>query len=143
MMFRNEYDAKLDLLKKSPLGYFCLAMLAGMYIGFGVILSNTIGQSLSGEPIAKLCSGLSFGIALSLVVICGAELFTGNNMVLFSAVQKKKRNMSEVIALWIICWIGNLCGAIILGVLYSLTGYGGGDIGAFMASAAAAKSPDS
>ncbi len=145
-MFKDEYKAmvtgaenKLAFLERNPLGYFLLSMLAGAYIGFGVILSNTIGSSLAGEPIAKLCSGLTFGIALSLVVICGAELFTGNNMVLFSSVLAKKKKMGDVAKLWVVCWLGNLCGAIILGGLYTLTGYGAGDIGAFMATAAAAK----
>ncbi|MBO6213933.1 MAG: formate/nitrite transporter family protein, partial [Lachnospiraceae bacterium] len=145
-MFKNEYEAmvgaaegKLAFLSKNPLGYFCLSMLAGAYIGFGVILSNTIGQSLSGEPIAKLFSGLTFGVALSLVVICGGELFTGNNMVLFGSVLTKKRRFSEVLKLWCVCWIGNLLGAVILGCIYTLTGYGAGPVGEFMSVAAETK----
>ena len=145
-MFKDEYaamvkgaDGKLALLKNNPLGYFMLSMLAGAYIGFGVIISNTIGSSLQGEPIAKMCSGLAFGIALSLVVICGGELFTGNNMVLISSVYAKERSFPEVLKLWIVCWIGNLLGAIVLGGLYTLTGYGAKDVGAFMISASAAK----
>ena len=82
-MFHEEYmaavkaaESKCNLLKNNPLGYFLLSMLAGAFIGFGVLLTNSIGASLQGAPYTKLVLGLSFGIALSLVVMAGAELFT-------------------------------------------------------------------
>lgn len=88
-MYKEEFAAmanaatvKLSLLKKNPLGYFLLSMLAGAYIGFGILLIFTIGGLLNGNPATKLVMGLSFGVALSLVVIAGGELFTGNTMVM-------------------------------------------------------------
>ena len=84
-------------------------------------------------------SGLAFGVALSLVVMAGAELFTGNNFVMAAGMLKKKITAKEAVMLWIVCWIGNLAGAVILAVLYHLTGLGAGTTGAFMASGALAK----
>ena len=84
-MYNDEYAAsaagaaaKVGLLKKNPLGYFLMSALAGAYIGFGILLSFTVSGTLGAIPMTKIAMGLSFGIALSLVVIAGAELFTGN-----------------------------------------------------------------
>lgn len=83
-MYNDEYAAtaagaaaKVSLLKKNPLGYFLLSALAGAYIGFGILLSFTVSGTLGAIPMNKIAMGLSFGIALSLVIIAGAELFTG------------------------------------------------------------------
>lgn len=131
--------AKADFLKHNLLGYILSAVLAGMYIGFGVLLSNTIGASMSGSPAQKLASGASFGIALSLVVMCGAELFTGNNMVMAAGLQKKTVKIKDAVSLWCVCWLGNLGGGILLGVLYHFTNLASGDTGTYMATAAVAK----
>ena len=146
MMFHEEYmaavkaaEAKCKLLKNNPLGYFLLSMLAGSFIGFGVLLTNSIGSQLQGAPYTKLVLGLSFGIALSLVVIAGAELFTGNNLVMAAGMLEKKVTLCQAVKLWIVCWLGNLCGSALLGVVYTLTGLGAGATGEFMAAAAMGK----
>ena len=59
-----------------------MSLLGGIYIGFGVLISFTLGGQLQGEPYAKLVMAIFFSVALSLIIIAGAELFTGNNMVL-------------------------------------------------------------
>ena len=83
-MFRNDYTrtsdgaaAKVAFMNKDPLAYFVVSMLAGAYIGIGVLLAFTSGGLLTGLPYARIVMGLSFGVALSLVVMAGAELFTG------------------------------------------------------------------
>ncbi len=145
-MFHDEFTAvsnaavgKAKLLKNNPLGYFLLSMLAGAYIGFGVLLAFTIGGQLAGAPYTKVLMGVSFGIALSLVVIAGGELFTGNNLVMSAGVMGKTVTPGQTCKLWCVCWIGNLAGAVVLAVLYHLTGLGTDAVGAFMAAAAAGK----
>ncbi|MCR5415825.1 MAG: formate/nitrite transporter family protein [Pseudobutyrivibrio sp.] len=145
-MFRDEFEAasngavgKLALLKKNPVGYFLLSMLAGAYIGFGILLIFTIGGQLSGAPATKLVMGVSFGIALSLVVIAGAELFTGNNLVMAAGIIKKKVTIFDAIKLWIVCYLGNWLGSIVLVLLYNATGLANGAVGEFMANGALAK----
>ncbi len=145
-MFKEEFSAsanaaknKVSLLKKNPVGYFVLSMLAGMFIGFGALLSFTIGGMLAGVPGAKIVMGLAFGIALSLVVIAGAELFTGNNLVMFTGMLKKTISVKDGIVLWIVCWLGNLAGGILLALLFYGTGLSTGATAEFFASAALGK----
>ena len=130
---------KSDFLKKNPLGYFLFAMLAGAYIGFGVILTNVIGFQLDGAPATKLLQGLTFGVGLSLVVIAGAELFTGNNFVMMVGVLKKTVSVRGALLLWLISWIGNLAGSAVLSLLYVGTGLPQGGVAAYMQTAALAK----
>jgi len=135
----NGASAKSRLLKNNPAGYFLLSVLAGMYIGFGVLLVFTLSGALAGSPATKLVMGCCFGVALSLVVIAGAELFTGNNMVMFAGFLRKTVSSGDVIILWIVCWAGNLLGSALLAVLFYGTGlYSGATLDA-MTTAAAVK----
>ena len=145
-MFREEFTAAANgaaakslLLKNNPAGYFVLSVLAGMYIGFGVLLVFTLSGALQGAPYTKLVMGCCFGVALSLVVIAGAELFTGNNLVMAAGILKKTVTAGESIKLWLVCWLGNLAGGVLLAVLFNATGlYSDATLGA-MTGAAAAK----
>ena len=130
---------KAALLKQNPLGYFVAAMLAGMYVGFGILLIFTIGGLLDGAPYTKIVMGASFGIALSLVVIAGSELFTGNNMVMALGVMNKTVSCGQTVQLWVVCWLGNLLGSVLLALLFWAAGYAEGAVGQFVANAAAAK----
>ena len=93
-MFRDEFmnvcngaKGKLNLLTSNPLGYFISAVVAGFFIAFGGFVTFTIGGNLTaaGETMTKAVMAFSFASALSLVVMAGAELFTGNNFVMASA----------------------------------------------------------
>ena len=145
-MYHDEYAAtaagaaaKVRLLKKNPLGYFLMSALAGAYIGFGILLSFTVGGTLGPIPMNKIAMGLSFGIALSLVIIAGAELFTGNAMVLYNGWRQKTVTLTDVIGLWVVCYLGNLVGAVILSfIFYGAAGTAGG-VGQALAGAAATK----
>lgn len=145
-MFRTDFErvsdgaaAKTAFMKKDPLAYFVVSMMAGAFIGIGVLLAFTSGGLLTGLPYAKIVMGLSFGVALSLVVMAGAELFTGNNLAMAAGVLDKRITVADVLKLWCICWIGNLAGSMLLGGIYSLTGLCTGQVGEFMVSSAAAK----
>ena len=145
-MFGQEYDAlsnsavaKRNLLQKNPLGYLLLSALAGMFIGFGNLLTNVEGGLLNGAPYTKIVMGVSFGVALSLVVMAGAELFTGNNLVMMSGVLKKKIRIGDACKVWIVCWIGNLLGAIVLALLFHYSGMNTEAVSTFLAKGAAAK----
>jgi nitrite transporter NirC len=135
----NAAKAKCGLLSRNPVGYFFAAMLAGMYVGLGTLLIFSIGGQLAGAPYTKLLMGVSFGIALSLVVIAGAELFTGNNLVAFAGVMRKTISAGQLAKLWIVCYLGNWAGSIIVAALFFAAGLSTGGIGEFIASTAAAK----
>ena len=145
-MFRSDFykisdgaAAKVAFMNNNMPGYFVMSMMAGAFIGIGVLLAFTSGGLLTGLPYARIVMGLSFGVALSLVVMAGAELFTGNNLAMAAGLLDKKVTWKDAMKLWCICWIGNLLGGIVLGGIYSLTGLCTGAVSEFMVSAAAAK----
>ncbi len=145
-MFKNEFEnlvkaskAKVAFLEKNPLGYFLASNLAGFYVGLGIILIFTIGGLLTGLPYAKIIMGASFGIALSLVVMAGSELFTGNNLIMTAGSLNKEVPWSKTFKLWVVCFIGNWVGAIVVAVLFLLSGLDNGATGEFIASVTLAK----
>ncbi|MFK3587862.1 formate/nitrite transporter family protein [Lactobacillus sp. 23-2] len=145
-MYREAFEAaagasakKVNLLKKNPFGYVLLSVLAGMYIGFGILLAFTVGSQLGDNPFSGLVKGMIFGVALSLVVIPGAELFTGNNFVMGAGLLEKKVSLGQALSLWIVCWLGNLLGGCLLAVMFVNTGLDLPAVSAVFAKAAAAK----
>lgn len=145
-MYNDEYAAsaagaaaKAGMLRKNPLGYFLLSALAGAYIGFGILLSFTVSGTLGAMPFTKIAMGLSFGVALSLVVLAGAELFTGNAFVMFNGLRLKIVTAGDVLKLWVVCYLGNWAGAIILSLLFLAAAGPVGATGKALAAAAAMK----
>lgn len=133
---------KVAFFKKNPLGYFVAAMLAGMFISFGSFVTFTLGSFFVGTdlaPFAKPLQGLAFGVALSLVVMAGGELFTGNNMVVGAAAMRKKVSWGDTVKLWIFCWLGNLAASLLCVGCFVLSGVPDGNVGAYFASVAQTK----
>ncbi len=132
-------QSKSAFARTNPAGYFVSSMLAGVFVGFGVLLAFTIGGLLTGQPHAKIVMGASFGIALSLVIMAGSELFTGNNFVMTAGALGRAVAPAEVLRVWILCYIGNWAGSILLALLFQASGLTKGPVGEFIATAAAAK----
>ncbi|NIQ01919.1 MAG: nitrite transporter NirC, partial [Nitrospinaceae bacterium] len=118
-------EAKIRYMRRSPLGYLVLSALAGVYLGFGIVLIFSIGGPIAqagGAPFLKLIMGASFGIALSLVVFAGSELFTGNNMVFAVGRLRKRVGVGPVAVLFALCFAGNLLGSVFLAWLVVQSG---------------------
>ena len=115
---------KIEYLKRSMLSYITSSVLAGTYIGIGIALIFSVGAPLAGAGsiFLKPLMGISFGIALTLVVFAGAELFTGNNMFMTIGLLKKEVTLSEVLKVWIFSWVGNLIGSLVLAYLIVASG---------------------
>jgi nitrite transporter NirC len=122
--FIKAADKKLAAMRESPGGFFVSSMLAGAYVGIGIILIFTLGSQVPPE-FQKLVMGATFGIALTLVVIAGAELFTGHTMFMALRGYRGIGNAADVAASWGMTWIGNLVGALVLVALFALGGGGG------------------
>lgn len=93
---------------------FVLSLLAGFYIAFGAQLTTVVTQDASlfaGQGIARLLGGSVFSIGLMLVVICGAELFTGNSL-LTGAVLHREITWSKLFENWAIVLAGNFIGSL-------------------------------
>jgi len=121
--FADQAQQRWQLMVARPGALLVGAMLAGAYVGLGIILIMTIGQDLPDE-FRKLVMGASFGIALTLVVFAGSELFTGYTMYGTFAVLKRELTVSKVVKLCLWVWLGNLLGALVLAVLYKLAAGG-------------------
>lgn len=131
--------SKIEFLKKNPAGYFVAALLAGAFVGFGILLIFTIGGMLGNQTYTKIVMGLSFGIALSLVIMAGSELFTGTNFVMAAGALSNSVKWSDAAKIWIVSHIGNWIGSIILAVIFFAAGFASGDVGTFIAASAAKK----
>jgi nitrite transporter NirC len=112
----NASIAKSSAAKMSPLRYITASMLAGGFVGLGIILIFSIGAPFGAvsSPAVKILMGVSFGIALSLVIMAGSELFTGQNMIASIGVATNKISLKDLSLLWILSYIGNLAGSLLI-----------------------------
>ena len=115
-------------LKISAMIY--LGILAGAYIGFGGLANTIVSQTLGNiDPgLAKFAGAAVFPVGLMLVVIAGAELFTGNNLMTL-AVMNKKITTGQMLKNWSVVWVSNLVGSVLLALIVVYTGVLDGDAG--------------
>lgn len=106
---------KVERLEGSLFRYLLLSALAGAYVGFGVELAFSVAAPFkaAGSPAFKMVLGASFGIALTLVIFAGSELFTGNNMFMMISALKGKSTWSQLGKLWFWSYVGNFIGSVI------------------------------
>ena len=116
--------AKSAYLKSSKLSYLIASILAGAYVGFGIILIFCLGAPLASanSSVVNLIMGLSFGIALTLVIFAGSELFTGNAMYMVIGLLEKKVSGKDLFGVWGWSYAGNFLGSIGLAGLAAYSG---------------------
>ncbi len=92
---------------------FALAVLAGAFIAMGAIFATTVTAGGASMPygVSRLLGGLAFSLGLILVVVAGAELFTGNNLIVM-AWASRKVSTAQLLRNWVIVFAGNFAGAI-------------------------------
>ena len=108
----------------SPANVAVLGILAGVYIGFGAALATLVGHdaaSIVGVGIAQLLVGAVFSVGLMLVVIAGAELFTGNNLMIAS-VLARKYGPARLLSRWGIVYAANFVGSVLLAFIMYRSG---------------------
>ena len=103
-------------LRHGPAAYFIQAMLAGVYVGLGIILIFAIGAPLSaaGSAATKTVMGASFGLALTLVIFAGSELFTGNNLTMTVGALARTVSPAALGKVWGVSFLGNLAGSLLV-----------------------------
>jgi len=102
-----------------------LSVLAGAFIGLGAMLSVMVRADASlGFAASTFLSGLVFSLGLLMVVVAGAELFTGNNL-LVMAWADRRIHTSEVLRNWSVVCVGNFMGAAGLACLVFASGHAG------------------
>jgi len=123
---------------------FGLSLLAGAFIAFGAVFATTIATGASGilsYGVTKLLVGFVFCLGLVLVIVGGAELFTGNNLIVM-AWASKKVSTKDLLRNWGIVYVGNFIGSLVtVGLVFASKQYtsAGGGIGATALSIANAK----
>ncbi|KAA0966244.1 formate/nitrite transporter family protein [Sporosarcina sp. ANT_H38] len=132
---------KVNQLHTSKSRYLILTMMGGFFVGFGIILIFTIGGLLGPTGFAgtKIIMGVTFGIALSLVLMAGSDLFTSNNMIMTIGTLTKKTTWYETIQIWTFSYVGNFAGSILVAALFFYSGLASGDTADYINTAASAK----
>jgi formate/nitrite transporter len=121
-----------------------LAVLAGAFIAFGSMFSIIVSAGAEGSlpyGVIRLLGGLVFSLGLILVIVGGAELFTGNNLMVMACASGKV-GVGEVLRAWGVVYIGNLIGGVSIALLVFLSagyGHGGGAVGIVALASADAK----
>jgi formate transporter len=108
-------------------------LVGGAFVAFGAIFSTTVSAGADGLPfgVAKLLSGTVFSVGLVMVVVAGAELFTGNNLIVM-AWASGKVTTSSLLLNWLLTFVGNCAGAMATaGLMLCTTQYtfGSGAVG--------------
>ncbi len=106
-----------------------LALLAGAFIGFGAaaFTAAMTGVDPTSGP-DRLLGGIVFSLGLILVVVAGAELFTGNALMIMAAVDQKI-TLFRLLRSWLVVYVGNFVGAALLAVAFGLAAVLDGQMG--------------
>jgi nitrite transporter NirC len=133
---------KATAVRTSPARYLVQSALAGAYVGIAVVLLLSVAGPLAatGNAATKLVAGAVFGIALTLVVFAGAELFTGNAMVMVQGWWSRRVKPADVGRVWVVSLLGNLVGSLTFAAVVHGTGIlAGAPSGAMLAKTIAGK----
>lgn len=115
--------ARAALARRSPLSLLVGAMMAGGHVGLGIILIFSVGAKI--DPAwQRLVMGASFGVALTLVVFAGSDLFTGYTLSMAAGRLCRTLTGADLARVWGLSWVGNLLGAALLAAVF--LGGGGG-----------------
>lgn len=120
---------------------FARAILAGAMIAFGAEASNVAAHGIADVGLARTVAGAVFPIGLMMVILMGAELFTGDCMLVIG-VAEKTISVKKLILMLITIWIGNFAGGALIATLTYFSGqynYSGGGLGAYTIKVAVGK----
>lgn len=116
-----ETKASLPLLRM-----FLLACLAGVFVALAGIASTAGAATIENPSVAKIVTGVIFPAGLSMVLIAGSELFTGNNLMIMGVLQHRI-TVGSMIRNWVVVYFGNFVGSVLIAVL----AFSGGVFSAF------------
>jgi formate transporter len=126
-------DVGVRKARLDTLSLFALAVLAGAFISLGAIFATSVSAGAGDLPfgLVRLLAGLAFSLGLILVIVGGAELFTGNTLIVM-AWASGKVGSGHVLRNWSIVYVGNLAGALATVAVMFVSGqyaFGNGSIG--------------
>jgi len=131
-------------IEMPPASVFALAVLAGAFIALGAVFATTVAAGTLGAwpyGVARLLIGLVFCLGLVLVVVGGAELFTGNSLIVIAWASRKVTTRA-MLHNWLIVYVGNFVGAVATAAMVVVAGhqaFGDGAVGRAALAIARAK----
>jgi formate transporter len=114
-MARKAEQVGVAKVSTGPFRVFALAVLAGAFIAMGAVFATTVTTGAAGNMtfgLSKLLGGFVFCLGLILVIGAGAELFTGNNLIVMAWADRKV-STTRLLGNWVIVYAGNFVGAIL------------------------------
>jgi nitrite transporter NirC len=121
--FATIATTKAAFLRRSPVGFWISSMMAGAYVGLGIILIFCVGANVD-PSIRPIVMGASFGIALTLVIFAGSDLFTGHTMFMTLGWLRRRTSLRDLAACWGASWAGNFAGCVFLAAIFVAGGGG-------------------
>ena len=118
----NYSNAGAAKTKLSIAKMLLLGILAGFLIGFPSCVTNMATYALDNNSTIRMVSGLLFAFGLGMVVITGAELFTGNTLITISVLDKKA-TLAAMLRNWVFVYIGNFIGSMALSFICAQFGW--------------------
>ncbi|WP_028889864.1 formate/nitrite transporter family protein [Tenacibaculum ovolyticum] len=120
---KETLNASVKKVKKPFLTSFLLGILAGAFIGFGALFYTIVKSDPTYSFATKqIFGGFVFSLGLILVVVAGAELFTGNNLIAIAWAEGKV-SYKQMIRNWGIIFISNMLGAVSLAIMVYFSGH--------------------
>lgn len=138
---RNFVEIGIHKVKLSAWKMLILGMFAGCFIGFAGIASTTAAATVENASVGRLLSACVFPAGMAMVLVAGSELFTGNNLIIISVLEKKVKVL-QMLKNWLFVFLGNFLGA---GFVAVMVVYGhtpdlfGGQLAEKMVAAATAR----
>ncbi len=120
-MIEKYIEIGTNKTKNKPLKTFILAILAGTFIALAGVASTVVTYKIANPSLAKLLSGIIFPIGLFLVILLQTELFTGNSLLVIPLLDKKIK-LKKLLKNWLLVFLGNLVGAIIIAIIIYYSG---------------------
>lgn len=118
----NLSDGGVGKAKRGFFDLLILGALAGAYVGIGALVSMVVGHDAAaflGYGVSRFLAGTVFALALALVLLAGAELFTGNNLMVMSVLDKRI-TLREMLRNWVVVYSANFLGALVVVLLVYL-----------------------
>lgn len=128
---------------RDMIGLLILGLLAGAFIAFGAVFMTVVMTGSSELPwgVSRLLGGMVFSLGLILVIVGGAELFTGDSLMIV-ACASRRISIRLLLRAWLLVYVGNIAGAIATAALVFLSGqhgFDGGGVGKTALTIASAK----
>lgn len=113
---RNFVEIGYHKVRLSAWKMIILGIFAGCFIGFAGIASTIASVTIENGSVGRLLSACVFPAGMAMVLVAGSELFTGNNLIIISVLQKQVK-VIEMLKNWFFVFIGNFIGASFVGVM--------------------------